>query len=68
MVARAHAKKANDTYGYQVGDQISHAKFGPGEVRQLSGTGDDARILVDFKTAGTKELLLKLAAKNLTKL
>ena len=67
MVARAHAKKANDPYGYQVGGTITHAKFGSGVVKKLSGTGDDARIVVDFKTAGTKELLLKLAAKNLSK-
>ena len=66
VVARAHAKKANDTYGYQVGGTITHAKFGSGVVKKLSGTGDDARIVVDFKTAGTKELLLKLAAKNLS--
>lgn len=67
MVMRTHAKQSGNQYGYAVGDHVTHAKFGSGVVKKLTGTGNDARILIDFKTAGTKELLLMLAAKNLTK-
>ena len=67
IVRRAQAQQAQDSYGFQVGDRIEHKKFGPGKVMALIGSGNDMRIRIAFDRVGSKELMLTLAVKNLTK-
>ena len=38
-----------------------HPKFGTGKVRQITGSGSEARIVIDFGQNGTRELSLAVA-------
>ena len=67
LVRRAAAKSAGDTFGFSAGDRLRHRKFGEGTVESVTGSGSDARIRIRFDSAGSKELLLALAVKNLEK-
>ena len=40
---------------------IEHERFGVGTIESLEGTGENARMAVNFKHAGSKTLLLKYA-------
>lgn len=51
-----------------VGDIVSHDKFGIGEVLTLEGGGDNAKARIRFKNAGEKTLLLKFAKLTVVKL
>lgn len=51
-----------------VGDIVSHDKFGIGEVLTLEGSGDNAKARIRFKNAGEKTLLLKFAKLTVVKL
>ena len=42
-------------------DRVRHPKFGYGKVKEVTGTGSDARIRISFDTAGEKELSLAIA-------
>lgn len=42
-----------------IGATVSHSKFGIGEVKNVSGTGDTARLLVDFPAAGEQTVIRK---------
>jgi DNA helicase-2/ATP-dependent DNA helicase PcrA len=48
------------------GDRVTHERFGEGEVVSVEGESPNTTALIDFKTAGTKKLLLRFA--KLTKL
>ena len=50
-----------DTSGLQEGSSIEHQRFGIGTVLRLEGDGENRKATVDFKHAGTKQLLLKFA-------
>ncbi len=52
---------ASDITGLQVGTIIAHERFGKGVVQSLEGTGDNAKVEVEFETSGYKKLLLKFA-------
>ncbi len=41
------------------GMRIEHERFGMGVVNAVKGSGDNARVVVAFEHAGTKQLLLK---------
>ena len=43
------------------GDIIVHERFGRGRVESTSGSGIDAKAVVDFENAGKKQLLLRFA-------
>lgn len=43
---------------YAVGDTITHAKFGPGQIVARSGSGDAAKLTIDFADA-QRQLLAK---------
>ena len=43
------------------GMTIEHQRFGIGTVVRLEGTGENQKATVDFRNAGTKQLLLKFA-------
>ncbi len=50
-----------DACGYKPGDHVQHRKFGVGEVKEVIGTGADARIRIEFTAYGMREFVLALA-------
>ena len=46
---------------FSTGDRVRHPKFGYGRVREVTGSGADARIRILFDTAGERELSLTVA-------
>ena len=46
---------------FSPGERVRHPKFGFGRVKELSGSGKEARIRIAFDTAGEKELALMIA-------
>jgi len=49
------------------GAVIEHQRFGIGTIVKLEGTGDNEKATVEFRNAGTKQLLLKFAKFNVLK-
>ncbi|MBQ8152724.1 MAG: UvrD-helicase domain-containing protein [Prevotella sp.] len=47
--------------GLKEGDIIEHQRFGIGTVIKIEGAGENTKATVEFKNAGTKQLLLKFA-------
>ena len=47
--------------GLKEGNVIEHQRFGIGTVVKVEGTGENAKATVNFRNAGTKQLLLKFA-------
>ena len=47
------------------GSVIEHQRFGIGRVVKIEGTGENTKATVEFKNAGTKQLLLKFARYNI---
>ncbi len=43
------------------GARIEHQRFGVGTVVRIEGTGENSKATVEFRNAGTKQLLLKFA-------
>lgn len=43
------------------GARIEHQRFGVGTVVRIEGTGENTKATVEFRNAGTKQLLLKFA-------
>ena len=43
------------------GARIEHQRFGVGTVTRIEGTGENTKATVEFRNAGTKQLLLKFA-------
>ncbi len=43
---------------FQIGDKVSHSKFGNGKIVALAGEGKNAKALVDFHGFGRKRLML----------
>ena len=46
------------------GDNVSHEKFGIGEIIKIEGSGNDLKATVNFKKFGLKNLLLRFAKLN----
>ena len=44
-----------------VGNTIEHQRFGIGTVLNIEGSGENTKATVEFRNAGTKQLLLKFA-------
>ena len=55
-----HATAA-DTGGLRLGQRVSHAHFGAGIVMDIEGSGEHARVQVNFEDAGPKWLVLAYA-------
>lgn len=53
--------------GLQEGNVIEHQRFGIGTVVKMEGTGENTKATVEFKNAGTKQLLLKFAKYSIIK-
>lgn len=47
--------------GLHEGNVIEHQRFGIGKVIRVEGTGENTKATVEFRNAGTKQLLLKFA-------
>ncbi|MEG0900953.1 MAG: hypothetical protein RSG96_02450, partial [Clostridia bacterium] len=46
---------------FKVGDRVMHRKFGEGNVLEIHGTGNEARIMIGFAAYGSKEFSLSIA-------
>ncbi len=46
---------------FSPGDRVLHRKFGAGVVTQITGSGADARIVIEFTAWGVKEFSLSIA-------
>jgi DNA helicase II / ATP-dependent DNA helicase PcrA len=55
------AMKSRDVGGFRIGQNVSHAKFGPGVIVDLEGQGADVRVQVNFKNPGLKLRALSVA-------
>ena len=51
--------------GLKEGNVIEHQRFGVGTVIKVEGSGENTKATVEFKNAGTKQLLLKFAKYNI---
>ena len=49
------------TGGLRLGDQVQHASFGSGTVLNIEGSGEHARVQVNFDDVGSKWLVLAYA-------
>jgi DNA helicase-2/ATP-dependent DNA helicase PcrA len=47
--------------GVFIGLRVRHAKFGPGTIRKIEGSGDNEKVIVWFDSGGPKKLLLRFA-------
>ncbi len=56
----------NDNNGLNIGQRVSHKKFGEGVIIDLEGQGKSARVQVKFESSGSKWLVVAYA--NLTKI
>jgi DNA helicase-2/ATP-dependent DNA helicase PcrA len=45
----------------KIGDIVSHARFGKGQVINMEGAGSNKKAVIKFEESGTKKLLLKFA-------
>jgi DNA helicase-2/ATP-dependent DNA helicase PcrA len=50
--------------GFKLGETVTHAKFGEGMVLNFEGSGENARVQVNFSQVGTKWLMLAYAKLN----
>ncbi|MCS5634827.1 MAG: ATP-binding domain-containing protein, partial [Candidatus Marinimicrobia bacterium] len=46
---------------YSIGQVVKHAKFGPGTIVNLEGSGDSMRLQIKFQKVGTKWLISSYA-------
>jgi DNA helicase-2/ATP-dependent DNA helicase PcrA len=54
-------KKARDTGGFRIGQNVVHPKFGSGVIVDAEGRGSDARVQVNFGNQGVKWLAVSVA-------
>jgi DNA helicase-2/ATP-dependent DNA helicase PcrA len=59
--ANAAIASADPASPWRVGQSVTHAKFGPGVIVNAEGRGADARVQVNFRSAGLKWLALEYA-------
>jgi DNA helicase II / ATP-dependent DNA helicase PcrA len=52
---------AREVGGFRIGQNVIHAKFGPGVIIDAEGQGGDARVQVNFNAAGVKWLAVAVA-------
>lgn len=57
----APQQKSRDLSGFRVGQLVRHAKFGEGVIVNAEGSGQDAKLQINFGDAGMKWLLLGVA-------
>ena len=59
--------KAALTVDFAVGDKVQHKAFGSGRLVKMTPMGGDFLIEVNFEKAGSKKLMLRVAAMNMKK-
>ena len=60
-VYRAPASNIQQGWPFALGQSVSHKKFGNGTVISFEGSGEHARVQVNFHRAGAKWLVLAYA-------
>ena len=61
VTPRSSVPSTPSSSGLREGIVIEHQRFGIGTVIRVEGTGDNEKATVQFRNAGTKQLLLKFA-------
>jgi DNA helicase-2/ATP-dependent DNA helicase PcrA len=54
-----------DRSGFAIGTRVRHPVWGVGTIQTAEGEGDEARVVVAFRSAGTKKLAVKFARLEL---
>ena len=54
-------QQVEEDVGLEVGQRVSHQKFGPGIILNIEGQAAQARVQVNFEDAGSKWLMLAYA-------
>ncbi len=67
-IASAAKEAPAPAMSFSVGDRVSHKAFKEGLVTSATPVGSDVLLEIAFDSVGTKRLLLKTAAKFLTKI
>ena len=57
----AYAEPVSSAGGWRIGQNVRHARFGPGVIVSAEGRGPDARVQVNFGAQGMKWLALEYA-------
>ena len=60
-VYRKTERVVQQEWPFQLGDTVSHDKFGLGTVVGFEGSGEHTRVQVNFQSAGAKWLVLAYA-------
>ena len=60
-VSTGFSQSPANTTGFSVGQKVKHFKFSEGVVTSFEGTGEKARVQVNFRDFGSKWLLVSLA-------
>ena len=47
--------------GYRIGQSVAHGKYGEGVILQMEGSGERAKVEVNFPGVGSKWLMLGYA-------
>ena len=55
------SQQVSSTLGYEVGDTVSHVKFGNGVVTQIRDGGRDKEVTVEFERFGVKKMFAGFA-------
>ena len=62
------APKTAQAPDFKTGDDVSHKAFGEGVITKMTPMGGDFLLEVEFKSVGTKRLMLRAAAQHMTKI
>ncbi len=65
--APAAPKPAATAPDFALGDSVRHTAFGSGVITKLSPMGGDYLVEINFASVGTKKLMLRAAARYMTK-
>ena len=60
-LARRDRGEGASANGFRLGQRVMHARFGEGVVLNVEGSGNNARVQVNFERAGSKWLVLAYA-------
>ena len=63
-ITRNTSISTNIKINVSIGDNVTHEKFGLGQVINIEGNGNDTKATVKFKKFGEKNLLLRFAKLN----
>lgn len=50
-----------DSSDINVGDRVTHQRFGHGKIKEMEGSGPNKKAVIQFDNVGEKKLLLKFA-------